>query len=130
MPIDPAHFIQRLGESFNPESRFYWPLAVAVIVAIVLNTVWYYWRTRGEEPSPAELAVRPWIYWIDVIFLLWLLVLLIAKVPFYWYVASLALNVLVLVYVYAYWLPPRDAAWQRELRRLKYIPKPERRRRR
>ena len=129
MPLDPGHFLQRLGDPFNAESRFYWPLAIAVGLAIVANTVWYYWRTN-ERPSPAELTIRPWAYWVNVIFLIWALVLLLAKVPFYFYVASLALNVLALVYIYGYWLPPRDAAWERELRRQKYIPKPERRRRR
>lgn len=130
MPIDLAHFAQRLVDPFNPESRFYWPLVVAVILAIVAHTVWYYWRPRGERPPPDEQAVRPWVYWIDVIFLFWALVLLLAKVPFSFYVVSLALNVAALVYVYAYWLPPRDRAWERELRRRKYIPEPERRRRR
>jgi hypothetical protein len=127
VPIDLDHFARRLADPFNAESRFYWPLVVAVILGIVANTVWYYWRIRGETPSPAEHAVRPWAYWVNVIFLIWALVMLIAKVPFYWYVASLALNVLALAYIYAYWLPPRDAAWERELRRLKYIPKPEQR---
>lgn len=130
MPFDLSHFLHRLADPFNAESRFYWPLVVAVAVAIVANTVWYYWRVEGERPSPAELAVRPWAYWINVIFLVWALVMLLAKVPSYWYIASLAVNVLALVYIYGYWLPPRDAAWERELRRLKYIPKPERRRRR
>jgi hypothetical protein len=127
VPIDPAHFLQRLVDPFNSESRFYWPLVIAVGLAIVANTIWYYWRTV-ERPSPAELTLRPWAYWINVIFLIWALVMLLAKVPFYWYVVSLVLNVAALVYMYAFWLPPRDAAWQRELRRLKYIPRSERRR--
>jgi hypothetical protein len=129
VPIDPAHFLQRLVDPFNSESRFYWPLVIAVGLAIVANTIWYYWRTV-ERPSPAELALRPWAYWINVIFLIWALVMLLAKVPFYFYVVSLVLNVAALVYMYAFWLPPRDAAWHRELRRLKYIPRAERRRRR
>ena len=129
MPFDPSHFLQRLADPFNAESRFYWPLVIAVGLAIVANTVWYYWRTE-EQPSPAELTIRPWAYWINVIFLIWALVLLLARVPFYFYVASLAFNVLALVYIYGYWLPPRDAAWDREVRRQRYIPKPERRRRR
>ncbi len=129
MSFDPSHFIQRLADPFNAESRFYWPLVIAVGLAIVANTVWYYWRT-DERPSPAELQVRPWAYWINVIFLVWALVLLLAKVPFYFYVASLAVNVLAIVYIYGYWLPPRDAFWEREVRRQRYIPKPERRRRR
>ena len=129
MPFDPSHFLLRLADPFNAESRFYWPLVIAVAVAIVANTVWYYWRT-DERPSPAELTVRPWAYWINVIFLIWALVLLLAKVPFYFYLASLALNALAIVYIYGYWLPPRDAAWERELRRQRYIPQAERRRRR
>lgn len=129
MLFDPGHFLQRLADPFNAESRFYWPLVIAVGVAIIVNTVWYYWRT-DERPSPAELTIRPWAYWVNVIFLIWALVLLLAKVPFYFYIASLALNVLALVYIYGYWLPPRDAAWEREVRRQKYIPKPEKRRRR
>ncbi len=128
MPFDPSHFLQRLADPFNAESRFYWPLVIAVGLAIVANTVWYYWRT-DERPSPGELTVRPWAYWVNVIFLIWALVLLLAKVPFWFYVASLALNVLALVYIYGYWLPPRDAAWERELRRQRYIPKAERRQR-
>jgi hypothetical protein len=130
VPIDLDHYLRRLADPFNAESRFYWPLVVAVILGIVANTVWYYVRVRGERTSPAEEAVKPWAYWVNVIFLIWALVLLIAKVPFYWYIASFAANVLVLVYIYGYWLPPRDAAWERELRRLKYIPKPEQRRQR
>jgi hypothetical protein len=129
VPFDPSHFIQRLADPFNAESRFYWPLVIAVGIAIVANTLWYYWRTE-ERPSPAELTVRPWAYWVNVIFLVWALVLLLARVPFYFYLASLALNVLGLVYIYGYWLPPRDAAWEREVRRQRYIPQPERRRRR
>ena len=129
MPIDLGHFLQRLVDPFNAESRFYWPLVAGVFVAIVANTVWYYWRPRGPRLSPDEEAIRPWVYWVDVIFLIWALVLLMAKVPFTFYVVSLALNVAALAYVYAYWLPPRDRAWERELRRQKYIPVPERRRR-
>ena len=127
MSFDPSHFLMRLADPFNAESRFYWPLVIAVGLAIVANTVWYYLRTN-ERPSPAELTVRPWAYWINVIFLIWALVLLLAKVPFYFYLASLAFNVLALVYIYSYWLPPRDAAWEREVRRQRYIPKAERRR--
>lgn len=129
MLFDLDHLLRRLADPFNAESRFYWPLVIAVILGIVAHTVWYYWRVRGERQSPAEEAVKPWAYWINVIFLGWALVLLIAKVPFWWYIASLALNVLTLIYIYLYWLPPRDAAWERELRRLKYIPKPEQRKR-
>ncbi len=127
MPIDLAHILQRFADPFNAESRFYWPFVAGVFLAIVANTVWYYWRPRADKPSPAELTIRPWAYWVNVIFLIWALVLSVAKVPFSWYIASFAVNALALVYIYGYWLPPRDAAWARELRRLKYIPKPERR---
>lgn len=129
MLFDLDHLLRRLADPFNAESRFYWPLAIAAILGIVAHTVWYYWRIKGERPSPAEETIKPWAYWINVLFLVWALVMLIAKVPFWWYIGSLALNVLALIYIYLYWLPPRDAAWERELRRLKYIPKPEQRKR-
>jgi hypothetical protein len=129
VPIDLDHLLRRLTDAFNPESRFYWPLVIAVFLAIVANTVWYYLRVH-ERQSPAEREVKPWAYWVNVIVLIWSLVLLVAKVPFYWYVVSFAVNVALLVYIYAFYLPPRDAAWERELRRLKYIPKSEQRRQR
>ena len=130
MPIDLDHLLVRFGSPFDAASRFYWPLVAAVFVAIVANIVWYYWPKPEPAPSPAEDSVRPWAFWVNVIFLIWALVLLMAKVPFYLFAASFAANALALAYMYVYWLPPRDAAWQRELRRLKYIPKPEQRRRR
>ncbi|MGH2377681.1 MAG: hypothetical protein ACRDGT_04330 [Candidatus Limnocylindria bacterium] len=126
MPIDLAHLLRRFADPFNTESRFYWPLVIAVFAAIVANIVWYYWRPQGEQPSPGEESIRPWAFWANVIFCIWYLVLLIAKVPFYWFAASFAVNIGTLVYLYAYWLPPQDAAWQRELRRLKYIPEGDR----
>ena len=129
MSFDPAHILHRLADPFNSESRFYWPFTIAIFLAIVANTVWYYWRAK-ERPSPAEVSIRPWAYWTNIVFLIWVLVLLLAKVPFYWYLVSFAVNGAILVYMYAVWLPPHDAAWRRELRRQKYIPKPERRRRR
>lgn len=129
MPIDLAHILHRMTDPFNSESRFYWSFVIAVFVAIVANTVWYYWRSRSTRPSPAEASVRPWAYWVNVIVLIWALVLAIAKVPFYWYVASFAINVGALLYIYVFYLPPRDAAWTRELRRQKYIPRAERRKR-
>jgi hypothetical protein len=130
VPIDLAHFAVRIVSPFDPSSRFYWPLVIAVFVAIAANIAWYYWRPGDDRPSPAEDAIRPWAFWVNVIFLIWALVLLIAKVPFYFFIVSLLLNVASLLWIYLYWLPPRDAAWERELRRLKYIPKPEQRRRR
>ncbi|HEY4657940.1 MAG: hypothetical protein A3G84_06230 [Chloroflexi bacterium RIFCSPLOWO2_12_FULL_71_12] len=130
MPLGLDHFLRRLSDPFDTESRFYWPLAIAVFAAIVANTVWYYWRPDHERPSPTETALRPWVYWVNVIFCIWYLVLLIAKVPFYWFAGSLLVNIASILFLYAYWLPPRDAAWERELRRLKYIPEAERRQRR
>lgn len=130
MPIDLEHFVRRLADPFNAESRFYWPLVAAVALTIAANVAWYYWRLPEEQSSPFEKTVRPWAFWINVIFLIWALVLLLAKVPFYFYVASLAVNVLALVYIYAYWLPPREAEWGREVRRRRYIPQPDRKKRR
>jgi hypothetical protein len=129
MPFDPGHLLRRIIDPFNPESRFYWPLAIAVIAAIVANTVWYYWRPKGERPSPSEEALRPWVYWVNIIFCIWYLVLLIAKVSFLGFLISFVVNVGANIWLYAYWLPPRDAAWERELRRMKYIPEGERPRR-
>lgn len=127
--FDLEHLLRRFTDPFNPESRFYWPLAVALGVALVANILWYYWKTR-ERMSPAENALRPWAFWINTITLIWVLVLLIAKPPFYWIALSFAVNVAILTYLYAIWLRPREEAWQHEVRRLKYIPQPERRRRR
>lgn len=129
MPLDLPYLLVRLGTPFDPASRFYWPFVAGVFAAIVANVVWYYWR-GSEQASPAEVGLRAWAFWVNVIFLIWALVLLMAKVPFWWFIGSFAANGAALVYIYAYWLPPRDAAWERELRRLKYIPKPERRKRR
>lgn len=129
MPFDPGHLLRRITDPFNPESRFYWPAVIAVFAAIVANTIWYYWRPRDERPSPTEEGLRPWVYWVNIIFCIWYLVLLIAKVPFLWFLGSFVVNVASVLYLYAYWLPPRDAAWERELRRMKYIPEAERPRR-
>lgn len=126
MSLDLAHLLRRFSDPFDPESRFYWPMVIAVFAAIVANTVWYYWRPPDDETSPGEDLLRPWVYWVNIIFCIWYLVLLIAKVPFWWSAVSFMVNVISLLYIYLYWLPPRDAYWQRELRRLKYIPEGER----
>lgn len=130
MLLDLGHLLRRIADPFDPASRFYWPAVIAVFAAMVANVIWYYWRPEGERMSPAEDVIRPWAFWVNVIFLIWYLVLLIAKVPFYFYIVSFVLNVAGLVYMYAYWLPPKDAAWEREVRRMKYIPEAERARRR
>jgi len=127
MSFDPQHFVDRFFEPFNTESRFYWPAVIAVALSLVANIVWYSWRMRG---TPPELVLRPWAFWTNVIFLVWIVVLLIAKVPFWLFAVSLAVNVAVLAYMYRFYLPPREAAWEREQRRQAYFPKPGRRKRR
>ena len=127
MSFDPQHFVDRFFEPFNTESRFYWPAAVALGVALVANIVWYSWRARG---TPAEIGLRPWAFWTNVIFLIWLGVLLTQKVPFWVFAVSLVANVAALVYIYLFYLPPLDAAWEREQRRQAYFPKAARRKRR
>ena len=127
--IDFEHLLRRLTDPFNPESRYYWPLAVAAFAAIAANVAWYYWKQSGSVPPP-ERELRPWAMWINIIFLIWVLVLLIAKLPFATTVVSLLVNLGILVFLYLYRLPPRETAWAREQRRLRYIPKPERRKRR
>lgn len=124
--IDLEHLLRRLTDPFNPESRYYWPLTIAVFVAIAANIAWYSWKQRGPVPPP-ERDLRPWALWINIIFLIWILVLLIAKQAFIAIPLSLAANLAVLAFLYVRWLPPREAAWAREQRRLRYIPKPERR---
>ncbi|MGH2449886.1 MAG: hypothetical protein ACRDGE_01185 [Candidatus Limnocylindria bacterium] len=146
MELDLGHIAARLVQPFNTESRFYWPLVIAVFAAFAANIAWYAWPApksrdaraadrRGAElwervHSPAERSLRPWVFWINAGVLIWFLVLLIAKVPAWVFLATLAANVAALAYLYAYWLPPQDLAWQREVRRLKYIPEAERRKRR
>jgi hypothetical protein len=125
MPFDPAHFIERFFSPFNPDSRFYWPAVYAVALALLANIAWYNWRRRGPIPPPENIA-KPWAFWINVIFIIWLLVLFIAKVPFFFIVLSLIANIGLLVYMYQYWLPPQEAAWEREQRRRSYFPQPER----
>ena len=127
--IDLEHLLRRLTDPFNPESRFYWPLVIAAFVAIAINVAWFYWRQRGAV-APAERDLKPWAVWINIIFLIWVLVLLMAKQPILMTAVSLAINIGILVYLYGWWLPPRETAWAREQRRLRYIPKPERRKRR
>ena len=125
MPFDPSHFVERFLSPFNPESRFFWPAVYALLLALVVNIGWYNWRRRGQVPPP-ENAAKPWAFWINVIFIIWLLVLFIAKVPFFFIVLSLIANIGLLVYMYQYWLPPQEAAWEREQRRRSYFPQPER----
>lgn len=128
MDLGLGHFIGRLFDTFNSESRFYWPFVLALVLGAVANVVWYYTRAR-RGVAPGEIAARPWAVWANLITLIWALLLVIAKVPFIVIALSFAVNVGVLVYLYAYWLPPREAEWRREVRRLKYIPQADRKRR-
>lgn len=127
MPIDLGHFAHRFIEPFNSESRFYWPAVIALGIALVANVVWYYLPARGV--APAEHAARPWAFWINVIALILGAVFLLAKAPFVLIAMVFAIDLALLVYIYAGWLPPLEAAWVREVRRQKYLPKPKRRRR-
>jgi len=129
VPFDPAHFVERFFSPFNPDSRFYWPAVYALAVALVANIVWYNWRRRGNIPPPENIA-KPWAFWINVVFIIWLVVLFIAKVPFFFIVLSLIANIGLLVYMYQFWLPPQEAAWEREQRRRSYFPQPERKKKR
>jgi len=51
-------------------------------------------------------------------------------VPFFIFALSVAVNMAALAYIYLFYLPPHEAAWEREQRRRAYFPKPERRRKR
>ena len=123
-----SHLIGRFFEPFNSESRFYWPLVLALAAGLVANIVWYYTRRRTRT-APGEIAARPWAVWANLVTLIWVLLLVIAKVPFLAILISFAIDAAVLAYLYAYWLPPREAAWIVELQRQKYIPQPDRKRR-
>lgn len=119
MPFDLSHFVVRLLSPFNPESRFYWPAVYSLLVALAVNVVWYNWRRRVSVP---ENVAKPWAFWINVVFIIWLLALFVAKVPFLVIALSIAANIALLVYIYEYWLPPHEAAWGRERKRQQYMP--------
>lgn len=129
MPFDLAHFWARFFEPFNTESRFYWPFTIGAGVALVANVIWYAWR-ESRDTAPAERGVRPWAFWINVIVLILVAVLLIAKQAFWVFALLFAIDAGALVYLYAFYLPPHEAAWLRERRRQRYFPQPKRRRRR
>lgn len=129
MPIDIGHFIDRFFQPFNPESRYYWPAVFALAASLVANIVWYYLKRRGPI-APAEIAVKPWAFWINGITLIWIAVLMIAKVPFWLVAISIVVDLALLVYAYGVWLPPREAEWVRERRRQRYFPERKRKKRR
>jgi len=79
--------------------------------------------------APAEHTARPWAFWINVIALIIATVFLMAKAPFVLIALAFGIDLAFLVYIYVGWLPPLEAAWIRERRRAKYLPKPKRRRR-
>jgi len=127
--VDPlTHFVGRLFDPFNSESRFYWPFVGALAVGIVANVVWYYTQRRSGV-APGELAVRPWAVWANLIALIWSSLLVLAKVPFIAIAITFLIDAAVVVYLYWFWLPPREAAWRREQQRQRYIPQSERKRR-
>ena len=127
MPIDLGHLAHRFIEPFNSESRFYWPAVIALGIALVANIAWYYLPARGV--APAENTARPWAFWVNVITLIMACVFLIAKAPFLLTALIFGIDLAILVYLYNVWLPPLEAAWIRERRRAKYLPKPKRKRR-
>jgi hypothetical protein len=101
---------------------------IAVVVSLIANIIWYNWRSRNTPPP--ESGVRPWAFWTNVVFLIWYLVLLRAGVSFWVIAVSMAANIALVVYMYSAYLPPREAAWERERRRQAYFPKPGRKRKR
>ena len=129
MPFDPSHFVERFFSPFNPESRFFWPAVYALLLALVVNIAWYNWRRRGQV-SPPENATKPWAFWINVVFIILLSVLFIAKAPFYLFALLVVVNIALLVYIYEFALPPQEAAWAREQRRRQYFPQAERKKKR
>ena len=129
MPFDLGHFVDRFFQPFNTESRFYWPAVYAVAISLVANIVWYNWRRRGATP-PAENALKQWAFWTNIVFLIVILVWIIAKLPFWVIGVTIAANIAALGFMYLYVLPPQEAAWEREQRRQRYFPQPEKRKKR
>lgn len=129
MPVDLSHYIERFFSPFNAESRFYWPAVYSLVLVLLVNIGWYNWRWRGTV-SPPENILKPWGFWTNVIFIILLFVLFIAKAPFYLFVITIAIDLGLLVYMYQLWLPPQELAWARELRRRQYFPQPERKKKR
>ncbi|HEV8228356.1 MAG TPA: hypothetical protein VGQ86_00235 [Candidatus Limnocylindria bacterium] len=129
MPFDPGHFVDRFFQPFNVESRFYWPAVYAIVISLAANIAWYNWRRRGAI-APAENALKSWAFWINVVFLIVILVWIIAKVAFWLIALTVAVNVALLAYIYFFVLPPQEAAWERERRRQRYFPQPGKKKRR
>jgi magnesium-transporting ATPase (P-type) len=126
VPFDLGHFVDRFFQPFNTESRFWWPAVYAVGLSLVANIVWYNWRRRGAAP-PAENALKQWAFWTNIVFLIVITICLIAKLPFFFLGIVIAANIAALGFMYLSVLPPQEAAWEREQRRQRYFPQPERR---
>jgi magnesium-transporting ATPase (P-type) len=126
VPFDLGHFVDRFFQPFNTESRFWWPAVYAVGISLVANVLWYNWRRRGAVPA-AENTLKSWAFWTNIVFLIVVLVWLIAKLPFWVIGVTIAANIGALGFLYLYVLPPQEAAWEREQRRQRYFPQPERR---
>ena len=125
MPFDLGHFVDRFFQPFNTESRFYWPAVYAVAISLVANVVWYNWRRRGPI-APAENALKSWVFWTNVVFLIVVMVWIIAKLPFFIIGITIAVNIAIIGFIYLSVLPPQEAAWERERRRQRYFPQGER----
>jgi len=107
VPFDLGHFAHRFIEPFNGESRFYWPAVIALGVALLANIVWYYLPVRGV--APAEQTARPWAFWINVLTLVVVSMLFIAKAPFLFTVVAFAFDLGCLAYLYVAYVPPLEA---------------------
>jgi magnesium-transporting ATPase (P-type) len=125
VPFDLGHFVDRFFQSFNTESRFYWPAVYAVALSLVANVVWYNWRRSGPI-APAETALKSWVFWTNVVFLIVLMVWIIAKLPFFIIGVTIAVNLGIIAVIYLSVLPPQEAAWEQERRRQRYFPQGER----
>ena len=125
MPFDLGHFVDRFFQPFNTESRFYWPAVYAVAISLAANVLWYNWRRRGPI-APAENALKSWVFWTNVVFLIVVMVWIIAKLPFFIIGITIAVNIAITAFIYLSVLPPQEAAWERERRRQRYFPQGER----
>jgi len=95
VPFDLGHFVDRFFQPFNTESRFYWPAVYAVAISLVANVVWYNWRRRGPT-APAENALKSWVFWTNVVFLIVVMVWIIAKLPFFIIGITIAVNIAII----------------------------------
>jgi len=125
VPFDLGHFVDRFFQPFNTESRFYWPAVYAIAISLVANVVWYNWRRRGPT-APVENALKSWVFWTNVVFLIVVVVWITAKVPFFIIALTIAVNLAIVGFIYLSVLPPQETAWERERRRQRYFPQGER----